>query len=432
MYCLPMLSAAAGRVSIHSLLTCAFLLFVSLLPNECAGQSYKSLCIQGNNKYQAASHHRIEVSVEPAESGGFGTHLCRAALEWDKQSLVVAQDAVEVDLDLFDVDLEGLGPVAAFQIKESADDCCLVYQIYSLEKPVRLLRTIRSGTFHGADTDLDGRVEIWAEDRASIDGLEGLNQDAIRYPPSYVLRFEHGRLLDASRAFQEYFDQIIAAVRREMNPDDLRAFHQSSGSLQYSIGRIDEWRKLRSIRVQVLEIVWAYFYSGRETEAWKELDAMWPAEDAARMQASLRKARAGGILTQIDGISSLPPAKKRSQVFDDPVETQHGISAAIIEMGTHIESRPAPVFDRSEVKEAQPIQMWRPMPADLNKVVAGEEWLDLLIDSAGKVRLVKWTERKTPPDEELLSYALAWKFIPAHRHGKSVASRLRFAVFPKR
>lgn len=428
-----MVRQTAVRLFGYKVLSCVLFAVSTLLSNHCAAQSFKSLCIDGNNKFQAISHTRVSVAIAPAQSGGFGTHLCQAVLEWQKDSLTVAKSAQEVDLDLFDVDLEGLGPVAAFQIRESDEECCRTYQIYSLEKPAHLVRTIRGGTFHGADTDMDGRVEIWAEDRASIDGIEGLNQTEIQYPPTYVLRFEHGQLLDASQAFQDHFDRIIAELRKAINPDDLRAFEKSNEGLHYSVERIDEWRRLRAVKVAVMEIVWAYLYSGREKEAWKTLHAMWPQADEPRVQAALSRARANGIGTQIDGVSSLAPKKKPGQVFDDPANTQQGMTAAIMQTGTRMEAMTAPAIDKSGVKEARPIQMWRPMPTDLDQVVSGQEvWLDLLIDSAGKVRSAKWTEKKVPPDEELLEYALAWKFIPAHRHGKSVASRMRFAVFPKR
>ena len=63
--------------------------------------------------------------------------------------------------------------MAARQVKQSDSQCCTDYLIYALSKLVRLPRTLRGGQFMGADTDLDGRVEIRAEDRAAIDALDG-------------------------------------------------------------------------------------------------------------------------------------------------------------------------------------------------------------------------------------------------------------------
>ena len=53
--------------------------------------------------------------------------------------------------------------------------------------------------------------------------------------------------------------------------------------------------------------------------------------------------------------------------------------------------------------------------------------LDLVIDTAGKVRSVKPRGR---PDEDLMRSAADWKFIPAFKNGRPVASRLHIEVSP--
>jgi hypothetical protein len=58
--------------------------------------------------------------------------------------------------------------------------------------------------------------------------------------------------------------------------------------------------------------------------------------------------------------------------------------------------------------------------------------LKLLIDSAGKVRSVQWTDKKKPEDTELMNSALEWKFIPGRQHGHAVACQLLFGVHAKR
>jgi hypothetical protein len=114
------------------------------------------------------------VELGPEKSGGFAARSCQATLSWHDAKVDVAHNAAEVDLDLFGAEMQGAGPIAAFQIKNSADQCCLKYQIYSLADAPHLLRTIDGGVFSAKDFDLDGRVEIWAEDAASINGFEGL------------------------------------------------------------------------------------------------------------------------------------------------------------------------------------------------------------------------------------------------------------------
>jgi hypothetical protein len=74
----------------------------------------------------------------------------------------------------------------------------------------------------------------------------------------------------------------------------------------------------------------------------------------------------------------------------------------------------------------EPILLQRPAPLDSQEpLVQSEQALDLVIDAAGKVWSVK---PKGHVDKELMDAATGWKFIPAFRHGRPVASRLHFGV----
>ncbi|MFI5070782.1 MAG: hypothetical protein ACHP8A_07820, partial [Terriglobales bacterium] len=105
-------------------------------------------------------------------------------------------EASEVDLDAFGVDL-GLGtPVAAFQVEESDAHSFMAYEIYSLQKPPQLLRTITGGDFFSAaDTDMDGRVEIWTGDAGAVENFEGLSVGELDFVPTVVLRFQRNQLI---------------------------------------------------------------------------------------------------------------------------------------------------------------------------------------------------------------------------------------------
>jgi hypothetical protein len=145
----------------------------------------------------------VIVRVRAARNGKLATRACDATLVWKKHSVTVATGASQIDVDAFGVDL-GLGlPVAAFQVKKSNSECCMEYQIYSLERPPRLLRTITGGDFFSAaDTDLDGRVEIWTDDAAAVGSFENLAITELGAAPTIVLRFDHGKLFDVSSEFQ--------------------------------------------------------------------------------------------------------------------------------------------------------------------------------------------------------------------------------------
>jgi hypothetical protein len=393
--------------SLRLLRVCASFLFFCALANTCAAQVQRPLCSDGNNQFEANFRTGVGVTVQAGKKGGLSARKCEAALQWKTEHLVVAEQAAQIDLDLFGVDLKTNGPVAAFQIKKTADECCASYQIYSLESPPRLLRTITGGgSYFASDRDLDGRIEIWTDDAAAVNGLDGLLSIEMDYPPTYVLRFEHGKMIDSSSEFQDYFDDIIRRVRDEIKPELLQEFKLSDGRLRTDLSSdLARLHRLRLVKIQVLEIVWAYLYSGREQEAWRNLTAMWPAGDLERIRLVVANARARGILRQIDGVS-----KRRGRARKNE----------------------ARIYNETEVTPAQAIYLWRfpPLNPTDHYISNAEAILDLGIDSAGKVFSAEAVWGAT--DAGLMSAVKGWKFIPGMKDGHSVASRLRLITSLKR
>jgi len=99
--------------------------------------------------------------------------------------------------------------------------------------------------------------------------------------------------------------------------------------------------------------------------------------------------------------------KKHAQVFDAVNRPETGSTFEVVPPEAILLQRPS-------VSQQQP-----------------ELLLELVVDRAGKVRAagsvatVKW------PDPELIRAAHSWKFIPALKEGRPVASRLRIAVSSK-
>src|SRR5579864_1712452 len=147
------------------LIRISLLLALGLLLGAPPARAYDVLCRNGNTAFEAYFHTGVQVNVGPPTRAALAVRRCHAVLSWGDEELVVAQDAAEIDLDLFGVD-PGVGePVAAFQIKEAEAECCMTYKIYSLEEPPRLVRTLRGGGyFSAADSNFDSRVEIWTDD----------------------------------------------------------------------------------------------------------------------------------------------------------------------------------------------------------------------------------------------------------------------------
>jgi hypothetical protein len=357
------------------------------------------------------------VIVGAAKSGGLAKRSCSGALSWDGRVLAVATEASQVDLDVLGVDF-GLGtPVVAFQVKKSAADWDMTYLVYSLKPSPKLLRTITGGDFFSAaDTDLNGKVEIWTGDVEAINGFEGFLPGEFDFAPTIVLRFEHSRLIDVSAEFQSHFDEQIATVRAGLAAQDLKDFRRTDGRLTATSSLTsDRTHALRIAKIKVLEIVWAYLYSGREQDAWRTLADMWPTKDFDRIRAAILNARARGIRSQVDSVSaagSQTHFKKHAYIFDAVTDRPQGSEGHF----PFVDARP------------QAILLRRPPTTGTQAPLArSEQMIELVIDAAGKV----WSADSAGSTDKDLAYAAkGWKFIPAFVGGRAVASRLRIVVSP--
>ncbi len=396
-----------------------------------SSQAQDVVCSNGFGSFDAKSPTGVAVSVGAVRDAEFARRACQARFTWSGQDLVVEHGASQVDVDMMDVDL-GLGSqVVAFQIKQSTFDPLMKYEIYSLAKPPSKLRTITGGDFfRAADTNLDGRIEIWTSDAAAVDGFENLPLSALDFAPPVVLRFEHRRLIDVGSEFPVQFDRKINTVKAQLDSQQLSNFKNSDGKLSNtSPAAIDALHELRRTKIKVLEIVWCYLYSGREEDAWHALADMWPPADFDRIRTAILNAREHGIRSQVDGVSSgssHPRRRGKVMIYDRVTATQS-------DGQMHVEDETGGSGDHMRAYEVdtspQPIVFRRPpppqgvSPATFNAEVA----VNLVIDAAGKVWSIK-TEGNT--DKDLIDASAQWKFVPALKNGNPVASRLRLGVTP--
>lgn len=232
--CSPRHDPARAALTLFRCATRALaLFFLSIVATTaCHAQSHDVLCREGVGEFQAEFLTGVKVRVAAGRNGDLAARVCDASLSWADQTLVLTSANSEVDLDAFGVDM-GLGvPVVAVQVKKLKTDCCMSYEIYSLKTPPVLLRRITGGEFFSAaDTDLDGRVEIWTDDAASVAGFENLRLGDLDFAPPIVLRFTRGKLQDVGAEFRPYFDQKIAVERAKLDPQDLADFKSSDGKL---------------------------------------------------------------------------------------------------------------------------------------------------------------------------------------------------------
>jgi len=398
------------RAAICSIALC------SLLCAAAAGQSRFVICDKGFGSFESAFNSGVSVSVGPVKKAGFAARACQAKLTWENQTLQVSPEASQADIDVMGADM-GLGSlVVAFQIKKQEDDPLMNYEIYSLSKPPKLLRTITGGDFFSAaDTRLDGSgIEIWTTDAGAFDRFDKLPLQLFDFAPTVVLRFEQRRLVDVSSDFQSHFDSQIANLRSQLTVQQLGDFKKSDGILASPIpSSKEELADLLATKIKILEIVGCYLYSGRDQEAWNSLAAMWPPADAGRVRAALLKAHSLGLRSQVDAVSHKTPSLvkiKHAYIFErlrsEGQDSARPQSQAELR-AFQLDSFPKTILMRREVRHVS-------ANASLNE----EQNIEMVIDAAGKVRSAKVLGT---PDEGLVNAASGWKFIPAFQDGHPVA-----------
>lgn len=405
-----------------------FALFAALLFGPVAAHSQVHppdlTCDKGNGQYSTSFFFTgTTVSVGPRRSGGFAQHACAAKLVWGSQSLDVASGAAQIGIDVLGADLGFRKSVVAFQIDPTGDGTHRSYRIYSLTKPPRLLYTITgASSYVAADTDLDGKVEIWTNDANAVAGFEGVPLSLFDFAPTVVLRLEKKRLVDVSSEFTSAYDAQIAKLRAQMRPQDMAAFKSSDGmlSMQISGSSVDLPPLIRT-KIRVLEIVWAYLYSRREAEAWSALQQMWPSRDFQRIQKSISELHQRGIVHGLDSDARRP--KHNGAYIYDATGNSEKSDWMVINPGGGASS---PVQRQVLVLQPKSILLRRPPASELNDLHASNASVELVVDAAGKVHSAKLLSGTNPV---WLKASAGWHFIPAFRGGVPVACRFRISVW---
>jgi hypothetical protein len=407
-----------------------------------------AVCSGGYGQFQSTFETGITVAVHAVRSGGFATKSCEAVLSWAEHRTSAVPSAGQIDIDVLGADL-GFGvPVIALDVRETENDSRSSYEIWTLEKQPRLLATLTGGdSYRAVDADLNGYVAIWTSDASAVEAFDGLTYADYSSPPTVVLRFEHGKLVDVSAWYRAQYDAHIKELRGTLMPAQLAEFKKSDGRLAFGSVPASSWVQLRKTKAAVLEIVWAYLYSGRPDQAWTELQAAWAPSDVARIKSAVIAARAAGIDSQVKTVTSFKlPAKWNNTSFvyayrkpaSGSEEKEVAEAPPVSPGGALNMARPEKLGDENEPREIavdagpRPISLWRPAPPEqeIGQVMQSNETIELTVDEAGKV----WSARMISPktDPSLVSAAAGWKLIPALKDGKPVAYLSKMAVNPYR
>lgn len=424
------------------------LVFLYFLLTACNGWAERILCRGGFGYFSSGFQTGVTVTVRATKHGGFAAHTCDATLRWSDGKLPAVQGAYQVDIDVLGADLGLGGPVVAFQSKKSDIDKLMTYQIYSLKKPPRLLRTITGGDYYNAqDYDLENRIAIWTDDAGAADGFENLPLSSFDFPPTVVLQFEKKRLIVVSAEYQPFYDHLIEKIRAQLTPAALAEFRKSDGKLSsVSSLPLGNMHTLLRTKIEVLEMVWAYLYSGREQEAWNELAKMWPSADLDRIRGVIQKAQAHGIIRQTDGIaapSRHSHRKRHAMIYDmttrerqvTDVSTMSTISGQIPTM-QEAKNLPGVGEPNAFIEEIMPKPIYLASPEPNDKSLALPEtriYLKLVIDAAGKVQKAQLVNKTDsgPIGDTLIRASKQWNFIPGFRAGRPVPTQILFGVSPE-
>ena len=416
-----------------------------LWASSALAQDSRVICTNGEGKFSARFDTGVTVTVAATKENGLAEHSCEAELVSGDSRLTVVKGAAQVDVDVMGANL-GLGePVVAIQFRKSELDKRTTYEIYSLKKTPRLMLSLAgSAFFSAADYKLDGKIDIRTVDASTVDEFEGIPLRSFDFVPPVFLRFENHKLVDVSAEYRQDFDQSIAELKAGLDRAALAEFKQSDGMLAAGF-RIsnDRLHALIMVKIRVLEIVWAYLYSGRDDEAWHALGDMWPAADVDRIRVAILDARKRGIGTQVDEVSTSGPHRtKQLPLFEPPkapqanrdVSATAGRNGAIpMESATSDGDTQESLRDRLMYADSSPIPIYMREDCAADDCALkgnGELLLHLVIDDAGKVRSARLVETtlRGPAFDALLKDALRWKFIPAYKMGRPAACQMEQTI----
>jgi hypothetical protein len=172
--------------------------------------------------------------------------------------------------------------------------CCYRYVVVSLTKEPRIVAEFDNNEpllfFRDAR---DAKFKIRGADGA-FDYLDELCFACSPFP-WVVLELEGTKLVNAGASFLPEYDKEIAEARKKWELSDGEAFRACEAP---ATG--DAKAKFQDARQLVLTIVLSYLNSGREAQAWRALDQMWPPSDEKRIKRLILKARADSLLLHLN------------------------------------------------------------------------------------------------------------------------------------
>jgi hypothetical protein len=167
--------------------------------------------------------------------------------------------------------------------------CCYTYLVVSLGKTPKVLHTFANPVPIKFEKQPDGTALIRANDGV-FDYFVIPHADA--FIPQLVLKPEGNVLVDVSAEHPEVYDREIEQARKDLTKEDIEKLKASNYRHLLFTDQVPTVKK-------ALTIVLDYIYSGREDDAWKALDEMWPSGDVSRIKSLIGERRRRGMLANL-------------------------------------------------------------------------------------------------------------------------------------
>ena len=186
-------------------------------------------------------------------------------------------------------DINGDGkPELIVQGYSGGAHCCYTYRIINLTEGLPVVREIRNEVPVFFKNVESGGVELRTGEGVFDYFLVPHANSVI---PQLYLRLEGDRLVDLASEHIADYDRDIQKARSELTAPELEKLKKTN----YSQGMLFD--QLPTVQ-KVLTIVLNYFYSGRQEEAWKALEEMWPPADQERVKNLILERHSRGLLSQ--------------------------------------------------------------------------------------------------------------------------------------
>jgi hypothetical protein len=231
------------------------------------------------------------------------TDRCRAVVTSTAgKRLIAARDwALKVD-KISGTDINGDDkPELVIDGYSGGERCCFTYTVVKLGASAQVLRSIASNSALNFEKQDDGSVLIKGVD-SSMDYFVVPHPMAV--VPQVFLKMKGDTLEDVSAQFQPQYDKLIDDAKSQLTPADLEKFRQSRYNDKMFTDQLPTARR-------VLTIIVNYLYSGREDQAWKTLDDLWPISDQGRLKNLILERRARGLLKQLNAPNAGAVARTR-------------------------------------------------------------------------------------------------------------------------